>query len=112
MKSIKLVVVMVFLAVQSFSLLANTNAKISSILVYEQGDLVYIYPAGGVKNPPACHGSNGDYISFRMSRPRADVYISALMAAMVAGKVVEMWTEGACIDQSVSETLRYFRVNS
>lgn len=46
------------------SVQADTNAKIDKILMYEGGNLVYIYPVGGVKNKPACHGSNCDYLSF------------------------------------------------
>jgi hypothetical protein len=38
---------------------ADTTAKIDKILMYEGGNLVYIYPVGGVQNKPACHGSNG-----------------------------------------------------
>lgn len=33
------------------------NARISGILLYEDGNLVYVYPQGGVQSPPACHGS-------------------------------------------------------
>ncbi|RVT40511.1 hypothetical protein EMM73_19650 [Rheinheimera sediminis] len=36
---------------------ADTIAKIDSILMFEGGNLVYIYPVGGVQNKPACHGS-------------------------------------------------------
>ncbi|MDR6984477.1 hypothetical protein J2X32_003121 [Rheinheimera pacifica] len=50
---------------------ADTTAKIDKILMYEGGNLVYIYPVGGVQNKPACHGSNGDYLSFSMARPMA-----------------------------------------
>ncbi|KKO47524.1 hypothetical protein VT06_16615 [Arsukibacterium sp. MJ3] len=39
---------------------ADTTAKIDKILMYEDGNLVYIYPVGGVQNKPACHGANGD----------------------------------------------------
>jgi hypothetical protein len=39
----------------SISAYAGTfDAKVTNILMYEQGDLVYVYPAGGVPNPPAC----------------------------------------------------------
>ena len=53
---------------------ADTTAKIDKILMYEGGNLVYIYPVGGVQNKPACHGSNGDYLSFSMARPMAKDY--------------------------------------
>ncbi|NVJ60828.1 MAG: hypothetical protein HWE27_10570 [Gammaproteobacteria bacterium] len=89
-----------------------TTSKIDKILFYESGNLIYIYPVGGVNNPPSCHGTNGDYISYRMSRPMAKEYLSALMAAMFAKKTVTFRTEGDCIDQSVSDTLKYFTVNA
>jgi len=89
-----------------------TAARIKSILLYEDGDLVYVYPEGGVTSPPTCHGSNGDYMSFKMSRPRAREYLAALLAAQLAGKTVTFYTAGACLDQSVSDTLRYFTIES
>lgn len=88
------------------------SARIAKVLMYEGGDLVYIYPEGGVRNPPACHGSNGDYTSFKMNRPRAKEYLAALLMAQASGKVVEFRTAGACQDQSVSDTLVYFSVIS
>jgi hypothetical protein len=91
---------------------AEFTAKISKILYYEDADLIYIYVEGGTQNRPACAGSNGDYLSFKMSRPRAREYLSGLMAAFLAGKPVTFGTAGACIDQSVSDTIRYFQINS
>ena len=90
----------------------STSAKIYKILIYEaagQG-MVYVYPEGGVNNPPSCHGSNGDYYSFAMDRPFAKEYFALLTAAHLSGARVEFWGKGACIDQSVSETLSYIRV--
>jgi len=92
------------------ALAAYFTARVSSILFYEQGDLIYIYVEGGTQNRPACAGSNGDYISFSMKRPRAREYLSGLMFAYGAGKPVQFQTEGACIDQSNSDTLMYFAV--
>ncbi|KPZ73136.1 hypothetical protein AN944_00284 [Shewanella sp. P1-14-1] len=94
----------------SVSAEANTTAKITKILMYEQGDIIYVYPEGGVQNPPSCHGSNGDYLSYKMSRPMAKEYFSMLMLAFAAQKTVAFRTEGQCLDQSVSETIRYFTV--
>jgi hypothetical protein len=87
------------------------TARITNLLFWDQGDLVYIYVEGGTQGRPACAGSNGDYISFAMSRPRAKEYIAGLMMAFAAGKTVTFRTEGACIDQSVSDTLTYFTIN-
>ena len=87
-------------------------ARISSILLYEDGNLVYVYPEGGVQSAPACHGSNGNYTSFSMTRPRAKEYLAALLTAQAAGKTVQFRTDGACVDQSFSDTLRYFAVIS
>lgn len=94
----------------AFDGVADTSAKIEKILMYEQGDLVYVYPEGGVDNPPFCHGANGDYLSFRMSRPMAKEYLSLLMMAFVTQKEVVFKTERKCVDQSVSETIRYLTV--
>lgn len=96
----------------SSTLQADTTAKISHILMYEQGNLVYIYPEGGVQNPPVCHGSNGDYLSFKMNRPMAKEYLSVLMMAFIAQKTVFFRTQRDCIDQSVSDTIMYFQVNN
>jgi hypothetical protein len=91
---------------------ANFRAKISHILLFDGGQLVYVYPEGGVPNAPACHGSNGNYTSFSMTRPMAKAYLAALLAAQLAGKHVDFYTHGQCLDQSVSDTLSYFAVVS
>jgi hypothetical protein len=91
---------------------ADTVAKIDSILMFEGGNIVYIYPAGGVQNKPGCHGSNGDYLSFSMARPMAKEYLSVLMMAFAAQKTVVFRTAGACIYQSISESINYFSVNN
>ncbi|MDX1463942.1 MAG: hypothetical protein R3359_12865 [Marinirhabdus sp.] len=89
---------------------ADTVAKIEKILMYEGGNLVYIYPVGGVQNKPACHGANGDYLSFSMARPMAKEYLSVLMMAFAMQKTVEFRTYANCVDQSVSDTVMYFTV--
>jgi hypothetical protein len=89
---------------------ADTTAKIDKILLFEEGNLVYIYPAGGVKNKPACHGSNGDYLSFSMARPMAKEYLSVLMMAFAMQKKVSFRTYRDCIDQPMSDTVKYFTV--
>jgi hypothetical protein len=88
------------------------NARIARILIYEAGSLVYVFPVGGVVNPPGCHGSNGDYYSFSLNRPRAKEYLAGLLAAQAQGAVVEFSGTGTCTDQSVSETLSYFMIYS
>lgn len=90
---------------------AEFTAKISSLLFYEQGDLVYIYVEGGTRDRPACAGSNGDYLSFSMRRPRAKEYIAGLMFAFGAGKPVRFTTYSACTDQTVSDTLMYYAIH-
>ena len=88
----------------------TTSSTISSILLYEGGMLVYVYPTNGVANPPACHGANGDYYSFASTRPMAKEYLTALLAAQARGATVDLYGSASCDDQSVSETLRYFTV--
>lgn len=97
----------------SFTTLADTEAKIKRIAIIEDPDLVYVYPEGGrVNDPPSCHGSNGEYISFSMNRPRAKEYLATLLVAFAAKKTVYFRTAGDCIDQSISDTLVYFWVNN
>jgi len=98
------------LCVGSSATAATFMARISSVLFYEQGDLVYIYVEGGTQGRPACAGSNGDYISFSMKRPRAKEYMSGLLFAYGAGKPVTFYTSGSCVDQAYSDTLQYFSV--
>ena len=90
---------------------ADTIAKIDKILMYEGGNLVYIYPVGGVQNKPACHGSNGDYLSFSMARPMARDYLSVLMMAFAMQKTVSFRTYRDCVDQPMSDTVMYFTVH-
>lgn len=91
---------------------ATYTAKISNILLYEDGDLVYVYLEGGTQQRPACAGSNGDYLSFSMKRRRAKEYLAGLLLAFQAKKTVMFRTEGACVDQAVSDTLTYFMINN
>ena len=87
-----------------------TTNTIAQILVVDSVNLVYVYPTGGVLNPPACHGSNGNYYSFSMSRALAKEYLAVLLTAQARGATVTMWGTGSCQDQSVSETLSYLAV--
>ncbi|HEY0924149.1 hypothetical protein [Rheinheimera pacifica] len=91
---------------------ADTTAKIDKILMFESGNLVYIFPVGGVQNKPACHGSNGDYLSFSMARPMAKEYLSVLMMAFAMQKTVSFRTYRDCIDQPMSDTIMYFTVDN
>ena len=105
--------VLIFFVLTALSITASahTTSKIKSILLVEDSNLIYIYPESGVTNPPACHGSNGDYISYKMSRPMADKYYSLLMMAFASQKTVYLYTKGTCTDQPFSETLSYIKVN-
>ena len=91
----------------------QTTSTVKSILVWETGNLIYVYPASGVQNAPACHNStgNGNYYSFSLTRPRAKEYYAGLLAAQAQGLSVNFWGKGACIDQSISETLDYFQIS-
>ena len=109
-KIARAILVAMLLSMGSSAIAADFQARISSILFYEGGDLIYIYFEGGTRDRPACSGSNGDYISFSMKRPRAKEYLAGLMFAFGAGKPVSVRTAGACVDQSVSDTLTYFSI--
>jgi len=91
---------------------ASTSARIERLLIFEGGNLVYVYPVGGVVSPPACHGSNGNYYSFSLNRPRAKEYLAGLLSAQAQGATVTFYGTGTCADQSVSETLAYFSIAS
>ena len=102
-----------FLAFAQPALAGVTTAQIDRVLIYEaQGQgMVYIYPVGGVSNPPSCHGSNGNYYSFAMTRLLAKEYYAMALSAHASGATVTLWGKGTCTDQSVSETLNYIAVN-
>jgi hypothetical protein len=87
-----------------------TEARISRLLIDEDSSLVYVYPVGGVQNAPSCHGQNGNYYSFSLTRPRAKEYYAALLAAQVAGLTVTFHGKGVCTDQTFSETLNYISI--
>jgi hypothetical protein len=87
------------------------SSTIDSILISDSAMIVYVYPTGGLVNPPACGGSNA-YFSFSMTRPLAKEYLASLLAAQARGAPVAFWGKGTCVDQAVSETLDYFRVES
>lgn len=89
----------------------ETIAPIHRILIYELNMLVYVYPVGGVVNPPACHGAAGDFYSFSLLRPAAKEYLDALLSAQARKVNVDLVGKGDCIDYSVSETLSYFRID-
>jgi hypothetical protein len=83
----------------------TTVAKISQILLYEAGGLVYVYPVGGVQSPPSCQAPNVTFYSFAFSRPRAREYLAALLSAQARNATVVLQGSGACTDHNVSETL-------
>lgn len=85
----------------------TSNTTVKQILLYEGGDLAYVYPTIGVTAPPACAGAT-TYYSFKLDRPRAKEYLASLMAAQVAGLTVTFTGTGACTDQTTSETLAYY----
>lgn len=101
----------VALALPSAASAGTTTATIREILI--SNDLVYVYPAGGLVNPPSCHGANGAYYSFSLERKRAKEYLAGLLSAQAQGGRVIFYGTGACDDQpNVSETLAYFSIIS
>lgn len=89
----------------------NATAKIEQILLYEDGNLLYVYPAGGVQSAPACHNrTNGDYFTISMARPMAKQYLAALMTAQAMGYVVVLSGTNVCNEQSFAESLSYLRI--
>lgn len=100
------------LVLSQAALASSITARIERILIFEDGNLVYVYPVGGVVNPPACHGSNGNYYSFSLNRPRAKEYPAGLLSAQAQGAFIAFYGTSTCTDQSVSETLSYFAIIS
>ncbi len=88
---------------------STTVSTIEKILLYEAGDLVYIYPAGGINSPTACHAGS-QYYTYSMSRPRGKEYLAGLYMAHATGKTVTLWGKNLCQDQSTKETLDYFDI--
>jgi hypothetical protein len=90
----------------------ESNDTVKTILLFEGGNLLYIYPTNGVKVAPACHNrTNGDYYTISMARPMAKQYLAALMTAQAMGYIVNFRGTGACNEQSFAETLLYFAIN-
>ncbi|MDM3871224.1 hypothetical protein QSV34_07630 [Porticoccus sp. W117] len=108
MKKIILIAMAFCASSQAFA--GTFTAKVEQILLYDEGNIVYVYPKGGVQNPPSCHGSNGDYATIKMDRPMAKEYLSALLAAMMAKKDVIFRVSDDCQEQSFAVKLRYFTV--
>ncbi|MBL4827140.1 MAG: hypothetical protein JKY66_05400 [Spongiibacteraceae bacterium] len=104
-------VFLVALLLSTNSWASGKSGPISQILIYETSNLVYVYPTGGLSSPPACHGSNGDYFSFSLTRPHADKYLDALLSAHARQASVSIFGLNACVDQSVSETINFIRIN-
>ena len=94
------------------ALAGTTSSKVSKILIYESGALIYVYPASGVNNPPACHGSNGNYYSFSLARTYAKEMYAGLLSAQARGATVTFYGYGDCRDQSVSETIAYVSIDN
>ncbi len=110
MKQTLMLLLCTLISLSSFA--GVTSSTIDKILVYDTDMLIYVYPDGGVTNPPACHGSNGNYYSFSATRPMAKEYLSILLSAQARKATVRIWGAGACNDQPMSETLWYLRIES
>ncbi|MDN2707942.1 hypothetical protein O0880_00755 [Janthinobacterium sp. SUN118] len=102
--------VFLFFFASNFCHATEFSAPIEKILIYGDGALVYVFPVGGVPGAPACHGKNGDYLSFSLTRPHAKEYYAGLLVAFASGKSVLFRGRNTCTDQSYSETLDYFMI--
>ena len=110
MKKLFSVLSIMFISMFSMQASAHTSGKIEQLFINEEVGLVYVYVKGGINNPPECHGSNGDYLSFSLTRPQAKVFLSILSLAFATGKTIYFTTAGACWDQEVSETIRHIAI--
>lgn len=99
------------LLVSQLSSASAVTTTIEKILFWDGGDLIYVYPKGGLpEDAPKCHGGNGEYYSFSKDRSMSSIYISGLLAAHARKATVSIAGKGDCIDQSNSETLYYFSI--
>ena len=100
-----LLIAIVVLASPLPAFAGTTVAKIAQILLYDAGNLVYVYPAGGVQNPAPCQASNVTFYSFSLARPMGRQYLAALMGAQARNATVIFQGSGTCTDQAIAETL-------
>ena len=93
----------------------TTTAKIDRIMLWEAGNLMYIFPKGGVQDPASCHDGklNGDYLTMDMSRPMAEEYLSLMMMALTTKKTVTFKTSYPdCPEQSFVESIVFVSVGN
>lgn len=88
---------------------AMSGASIQQILIHDSW--VYVYPTTQIPSKPSCAGTN-NYYSFAMTRPRAREFLAGLLAAQAQKATISVWGTGDCTDQSYSETLSYFLINT
>ncbi|UTW46441.1 hypothetical protein KFE80_06060 [bacterium SCSIO 12696] len=108
----KIILMAIAFCISSNIFAATFTGKVETILLYDDGNIIYVYPKGGIPNPPSCHGSNGDYMTVLMNRSMAKEYLSALLAAMMAKKDVTFRISDDCPEQSFAVKLNYFNVHS
>lgn len=90
----------------------TTTGAIQSIRLVSSGNLVYVFPVGGVQGGPSCQGVGTlTYYSFSMTRPMAKEYLAALLSAHARGTSVTLVGTGTCQDEPTSETLDTLSVN-
>ena len=90
---------------------STTTAAIREVLITESH--VYVYPVANIVGAPGCHGSNGNYYSFLLTRQRSKEYLAALLSAQAQGAIVRLYGAGNCDDQpNVSERLEYLSIIS
>jgi hypothetical protein len=93
------------------ALASTTTSTVAEVLLYSGGNLVYVYPTGGIPGVPAC-GAGQPYYSFSFSRAMANGYLAGLLSAQARGATVTFYGSGTCSDQTISETLSYFSINN
>lgn len=93
----------------------STRAKVDQVLLWEAGNLMYVYPEGGVLTTDgSCHDAtlNGDYLTMDMDRPMAQEYLNLIMMAFAAQKTVRFVTSDDCPEQSFVHSIRYLWVDN
>lgn len=115
---------MLLLAAMSCSTMASTltlTTKIDKILVSEDNGLMYVYPSADIETTfgqslNACHdqtayGSWGNFVTYRLTRPNSQEYISLMSMAFATNKTIDLVLDNNCTELGVSVALSYIRVH-
>jgi hypothetical protein len=108
----KNILLTVFLLTSLNTWAGSVTTTINKIQLYETGMLVSIWLSSPMSGSPSCDTVGGAYISFSMTRPMSQEYLTALMAAQSRQATVTFSGSNDCVDQADVETLLLFQVHT